>query len=615
MPEEATGRRDTAQARGSSPLLGHSASSLALPTARHDAQYILPELPSFLPDFRKVASQDAARVSYMCDVLYAREYVTTMALHRCAEGGHTSVLQSSSSALLVADKFPSEGGTTAEAAQETTSSTTVADVVAAPTGAAAEAEKAAVPSSTSALTRHGLSELDLVVQEQLLQQQQLIPAHSSPSHDDAFLALTHATTSPAAREAFVRVLPHDSIFALELESQAETEAFCHELVRGVVEDSAEAYTRRCFDAMKEAYTALSTWDELRESVARSFLTQDVNNDEENDDDAKDGESNNGSYNDGQRAVVCTNNRPPRLCTNNTFASMCASCSHNHRLRIQVSAELLLRMSVPLCATTANHAAIESSKKNTKDASSLHMTPSSGDVPPPRMPIDEHSRYVLNTLDASSAARQRGGESRSAASATGLRASAGHPRNADTSDGSCRAQTPGQSAATHLAATRATRPLRLSATVPTPSTRRRSWATTSGGAARASDLTPPHHFPATAALHKASVRKSVPRDGTITTSTTTSVQTMTTHAAHVPTSRAVTRMNAASSSSTMPRASSKDAAPARGALGRAMPDVIRAAPAKKESADTTTTTRGVSHGVLPTFATQATARVARDDNWT
>lgn len=52
------------------------------------------------------------------------------------------------------------------------------------------------------------------------------------------------------------------------------ELFCSTFVRELLDVSAERYASRCLDRMAEAYTVYSIWDDVRDTVAHSFLPQD-----------------------------------------------------------------------------------------------------------------------------------------------------------------------------------------------------------------------------------------------------------------------------------------------------------------------------------------------------
>lgn len=73
---------------------------------------------------------------------------------------------------------------------------------------------------------------------------------------------------------FHHLFPCYDIIVRESEEMSAASLFCEAIAKDIVNRSAELYVSRCFEAIKEGYTAHSIWEELRDSVACSFLPQD-----------------------------------------------------------------------------------------------------------------------------------------------------------------------------------------------------------------------------------------------------------------------------------------------------------------------------------------------------
>ncbi|RNF25587.1 uncharacterized protein Tco025E_02176 [Trypanosoma conorhini] len=78
-----------------------------------------------------------------------------------------------------------------------------------------------------------------------------------------------ASTMPSPRSAFT--FPLADAFVLEAEQHIASEMFCESICEEIVRMAAEVYVTRDFDAMATAYTACSVWDEVHDSVVRSFV--------------------------------------------------------------------------------------------------------------------------------------------------------------------------------------------------------------------------------------------------------------------------------------------------------------------------------------------------------
>ncbi|EKF31342.1 hypothetical protein MOQ_004824 [Trypanosoma cruzi marinkellei] len=75
------------------------------------------------------------------------------------------------------------------------------------------------------------------------------------------------TTSPRFASAFSLA----DVIAWEAEQRLAAEMFCESICEDIVSLAAEIYVTRTFDAMATAYTAFSVWDEVHDSVVRSFI--------------------------------------------------------------------------------------------------------------------------------------------------------------------------------------------------------------------------------------------------------------------------------------------------------------------------------------------------------
>lgn len=74
---------------------------------------------------------------------------------------------------------------------------------------------------------------------------------------------------------FHHLFPSYDIIVRESEEISAISLFCEAIAKDIVNRGAELYVSRCFESIKEGYTAHSVWEELRDSVACSFLPQDV----------------------------------------------------------------------------------------------------------------------------------------------------------------------------------------------------------------------------------------------------------------------------------------------------------------------------------------------------
>lgn len=73
---------------------------------------------------------------------------------------------------------------------------------------------------------------------------------------------------------FHQIFPVGDIGVREAEQLSVIELFCEGIAKEIVNKSAEMFTSRCFEAIKEGYTAHSVWEELKDSVAHAFLPLD-----------------------------------------------------------------------------------------------------------------------------------------------------------------------------------------------------------------------------------------------------------------------------------------------------------------------------------------------------
>lgn len=73
---------------------------------------------------------------------------------------------------------------------------------------------------------------------------------------------------------FHHLFPSHDIIIRESEEISTTSLFCEAIAKEIVNRGADLYVSRCFEAIKEGYTANSVWEELRDTVVCSFLPQD-----------------------------------------------------------------------------------------------------------------------------------------------------------------------------------------------------------------------------------------------------------------------------------------------------------------------------------------------------
>ncbi|EAN99094.1 hypothetical protein, conserved [Trypanosoma cruzi] len=82
-------------------------------------------------------------------------------------------------------------------------------------------------------------------------------------------------TTPALTPSprFVPAFSLADVIAWGAEQRLATEMFCESICEDIVNLAAEIYVKRTFDSMATAYTAFSVWDEVHDSVVRSFIPQ------------------------------------------------------------------------------------------------------------------------------------------------------------------------------------------------------------------------------------------------------------------------------------------------------------------------------------------------------
>ncbi|ESL07047.1 hypothetical protein TRSC58_05270 [Trypanosoma rangeli SC58] len=111
--------------------------------------------------------------------------------------------------------------------------------------------------------------MELPEREESVKQQTSTTGNEPTTSAAPFSRAISGATIPSPRFAFT--FPLGDAFVLEAEQRLAAEMFCESICEDIVEIAAEMYLTRTFDAMAAAYTACSIWDEVHDSVVRSFI--------------------------------------------------------------------------------------------------------------------------------------------------------------------------------------------------------------------------------------------------------------------------------------------------------------------------------------------------------